>query len=206
MKTPFCKRRTRLWLAIAGCMILTAPAYAHEEDEDNCEGPKALALVNGKIHTMAKNDTVVSSALIGDGKFLAVGNENYAAEPCTEVIDLGGRTVVPGLTDNHNHIILLGLRPGNDVRLDKANSIQDALDLLVAKAEDVKKNEWVVSLGGFNINQFVPPPDAPRFPNLAELDAALSNNPVLLFQGFFGQSQTNRRARNSSRIRALRLA
>ena len=37
--------------------------------------------------------------------------------PCTKVINLGGRTVVPGLIDNHNHIVLLGMRPGHDIRI-----------------------------------------------------------------------------------------
>lgn len=177
-------------LALAVAMALVAPAHAKGGDRD-CEGPKALALVNGKIHTMDEKDSVVWSVLIGDGKFLAVGGDDYEAGPCTDVIDLHGRTVVPGITDNHNHIILLGLRPGNDVRLDKANSIQDALDLLAAKAAAVDKGEWVVSLGGLNRNQFVPPPDPPRFPNLAELDAALPDNPTLLFESFAGPSQTN---------------
>jgi predicted amidohydrolase YtcJ len=99
--------------------------------------------------------------------------------------------VVPGLIDNHNHIILLGLRPGNDVRLDKARSIGKALELLAAKAAEVDAGEWVVTLGGINRNQFVPPPNPPRFPSLTELDGAVPNNPVLLFESFAGPSQTN---------------
>ena len=107
------------------------------------------------------------------------------------VINLNGRTVVPGLIDNHNHIILLGLRPGHDVRLDKARSIAKAQELLAAKAATVQPGEWVVTLGGIHRNQFVAPPAAARFPNLAELDAALPANPTLLFEGFSGPSQTN---------------
>lgn len=173
---------------LAASIALAATANA---SENSCEGPKALALVNGTIHTMDKQDSVVSSVLIGDGKLLSVGDDAYVADPCTEVIDLGGRTAVPGLIDNHNHIILLGLRPGNDVRLDKANSIQEALDFLAAKAGQVKNGEWITSLGGLHRNQFVPPPGAPRFPNLTELDGVAPKNPVLLFESFAGPSQTN---------------
>ena len=156
-----------------------------------CAGNTDILLVNGAIHTMDADDSVVSTVLIRDGVFAAVGNSASGAGKCTKVINLHGRTAVPGLIDDHNHIILLGLRPGHDVRLDKAHSIQDALDLLAAKAAQVNPGEWVVSLGGFSRNQFVPPPDAPRFPSIAELDAALPNNPVLLFESFAGPSQTN---------------
>jgi predicted amidohydrolase YtcJ len=140
---------------------------------------------------MDRWNRVVSTVLIKDGKFASVGWGFQGFSACTKVINLRGRTVIPGITDNHNHIILLGLRPGRDVRLDKANSIQDALDLLAGRAAEVNPGEWVVSLGGLSRNQFVPPPDAPRFPNLDELDAAVPDNPALLFEGFVGPSQTN---------------
>ena len=173
--------------ALAAAVVFAPTAHADE----NCPGGHALRLVNGKIHTMDADHSVVSTVLIRDGKFAAVGSNANGAGKCTEVINLRGRTAIPGLIDNHNHIILLGLRPGNDVRLDKANSIQDALDLLAARAAEVSDGEWVVSLGGFNRNQFVAPPAEPRFPSLAELNTALPDNPVLLFESFAGPSQTN---------------
>ncbi len=168
--------------------VASGSAYA---DKD-CAGQGSIRLVNGKIHTMEKPDRVVSSVLIENGEFAAVGGQG-AGSPggCTRVINLHGRTVVPGLIDNHNHIILLGLRPGHDVRLDKARSIAKAQTLLAAKAATVKAGEWVVTLGGIHRNQFVPPPAAARFPNLVELDAALPAHPTLLFEGFSGPSQTN---------------
>jgi len=177
----------------AAGVLLASPGYADgRHDDDDCSGKSAIRLVNGKIHTMDKHDRVVSSVLIEDGKFVGVGGHGMGgSDGCTKEINLRGRTAVPGLIDNHNHIILLGLRPGHDVRLDKARSIGKALELLAAKAAEVKPGEWVVTLGGINRNQFVPPPAAPRFPNLAELDEALPNNPTLLFQSFTGPSQTN---------------
>ncbi len=121
------------------------------------------------------------------------------------VINLNGGTVVPGLIDNHKHIILLGLRPGHDVRLDKARSIANAQDLLAAKAAAVQRGEWVVSLGGLDRNQFVAPPAADRFPNLRELDAALPANPTLLFEGFSGPSQTNSIGKSFFQSKGIRL-
>ena len=177
---------------LSAALFVSSPASARDDD---CGGKGSIRLVNGKIHTMDRNDRVVSSLLIENGEFAAVGGHGGGSEGCTRVINLRGRTVVPGLIDNHNHIILLGLRPGNDVRLDKARSIGKAQELLAAKAATLQPGEWVVTLGGINRNQFVPPPDPARFPNLAELDAALPDNPTLLFESFFGPSQTNSRGK-----------
>ncbi len=174
---------------LVAALLCVSPASSRADND--CRGKGSLRLVNGKIHTMDAKNRVVSSVLIEDGEFAAVGGHGSGSQGCARVIDLRGRTVVPGLIDNHNHIILLGLRPGRDVRLDKARSIAKAQEILAAKASTVERGEWVVTLGGINRNQFVPPPAAARFPNLTELDAALPANPTLLFEGFFGPSQTN---------------
>src|SRR5690606_23022517 len=92
-----------------------------------------LLLVNGRIHTMDADDSIVSSVHILGDTFAAVGRTPQPTA-CTETIDLRGRTVVPGLIDNHNHIVLLGLRPGHDTRLESADSIEAALETLAGKA------------------------------------------------------------------------
>ncbi len=198
---------------VSGALFVTGLLFAtqgladrrhDDDDDDDCRGKRAISLVNGRIHTMDKRDRVVSSVLIEDGKFARVGGHGgRGSDDCNTVINLRGRTVVPGIIDNHNHIILLGLRPGNDVRLDKARSISKALELLAAKAAEVDAGEWVVTLGGINRNQFVPPPNAPRFPSLAELDGALPRNPVLLFESFAGPSQTNSLGRDFFRSKGI---
>lgn len=178
--------------ALVATAALAAASLSAHDGKNDCDGRESLRLVNGKIHTMDKRDAVVSSVLIKNGRFTAVGSgAEHGGDPCTKTINLHGRTAVPGIIDNHNHIILLGLRPGHDTRLENASSIQEVLDTLAAKAEDVPAGEWITSLGGFNINQFVPPPGAPRFPTLQELDTAAPNHPVLLFQSFAGPSATN---------------
>lgn len=177
-------------VALLAAFLCAMPAAA--QTGPGCSGKGAIRLVNGKIHTMDAQNRVVTSVLIEDGEFAAVGDKvGTGPAGCTREIDLNGRTVVPGLIDNHNHIILLGLRPGNDVRLDKARSIAKAQELLAAKAATVPPGEWVVTLGGIHRNQFVPPPAVARFPNRAELDAALPAHPTLLFEGFTGPAQTN---------------
>jgi predicted amidohydrolase YtcJ len=155
-----------------------------------------VRLENGVIHTMDAANTVVSSVTIQDGKFTVVGL-GAPANNCipAKVIDLGGHTVVPGIIDNHNHIILLGLRPGHDVRIENAVTVREVLGAFEARAAEIPAGEWLTALGGFNINQFVPPPGTPRFPTLNELNIVTPKHPVLLMQGFTGPCQTNSRGK-----------
>ncbi len=93
------------------------------QNPDRCAGARDLKLINGKIVTMDKRNTVVSEVTIQNGLVTAAGKQQL--NPCTRVINLRGRTVVPGIIDNHNHIVLLGMRPGHDIRLETAASIAD---------------------------------------------------------------------------------
>jgi hypothetical protein len=156
-----------------------------------CPDVRDVLLTNGTIHTMDATDAVVESLRIIGDRIATVGAGRLGATRCTRVIDLDGRTAVPGLIDNHNHIVLLGLRPGHDTRLESATSIADVLGVLRGKAATLPNGEWITSIGGFDINQFVPPPGAPRFPTLAELDTVTPNHPVYIQQSFAGPSVTN---------------
>jgi predicted amidohydrolase YtcJ len=142
---------------------------------------------------MDAKDSVVSSVVIQNGRFGAVGG-NLAPKlnPCTKVIDLHGRTVVPGLIDNHNHIVLLGLRPGHDTRLETAASIADVQAAIAARAKSVPAGEFITAMGGWNPAQFA----EKRLPTLAELDAAAPNHPVLVFLSFTGPAVTNTLGQN----------
>ena len=72
-----------------------------------------LVLVNGKIHTMDPNNRVVSQLLIQNGRFAAVGNDIAVPRGNIRRIDLKGeKTVIPGIIDAHNHIVVVGNRPG----------------------------------------------------------------------------------------------
>jgi predicted amidohydrolase YtcJ len=85
-----------------------------------------------------------------------------------QVINLGGRTAIPGLVDNHNHFILLGLRPGHDTRLETAASIADVQAAIRARTKTVKRGDWITAMGGWTPGQF----KENRLPTLTELDAA----------------------------------
>ena len=129
-----------------------------------------VKFINGRIHTMSAGNTVVSSVTIHDGHF---AEPSARINPCARTINLHGRTAVPGLVDNHNHIVLLGLRPGHDTRLETAASIADVQSALAARAKAVPQGEWITAMGGWNQAQF----KEHRLPTLVELDAADTNRP-----------------------------
>ena len=175
---------------LAGSTMLT-PALA--KDDDSCAGSRDVRLVNGKIHTLDASNSIVSSVTIQNGKIASVGNDgDPSGGPCMQVINLGGRTAVPGLVDNHNHFLLLGLRPGHDTRLETATSIADIQAAIRARVKTVKPGDWITAMGGWTPAQFA----ENRLPTLAELDAAAPANPVLVFNSFTGPSTTNTLGRN----------
>jgi predicted amidohydrolase YtcJ len=166
------------------CSGVALSASAQSPASDRCSGARDLRIVNGRIHTMDAHDSVVSSVTILDGRFATA---NGSAGTCTKVIDVHGRTVVPGLIDNHNHFVLLSERPGHDTRLESAVSIADVQAALRARSRTVTGGAWITAMGGWVPGQFA----EKRVPTLAELDQALPDNPALLFVAFTGPAITN---------------
>jgi predicted amidohydrolase YtcJ len=179
-----------LWLA---GVAFAAPALATDHDNDRCASTRDVKLVNGRIHTLDDRNSIVSSVTIKNGRFAAVGRESDDdGGPCMRVINLGGRTAVPGLIDNHNHFLLLGLRPGHDTRLETAGSIADVQVAIRARTQTVKAGEFITAMGGWTPAQFA----ENRFPTRSELDVAAPVNPVLVFNSFFGPAVANTLGRN----------
>lgn len=174
----------KLWLigvAVAG--------MAHAAGTDPCAGARDLRLVNGKIVTMDTRNTIASEVTIQNGAIAAVGPAKRALNSCTKVINLRGRTAIPGIIDNHNHIVLLGMRPGHDIRLETAASVADVQSMIRARVKTVPAGAFITALGDWNIKQFA----EKRLPTLAELDAAAPDNPVLINGG--GGTVTNSRGK-----------
>jgi predicted amidohydrolase YtcJ len=184
-------------MAVRSCVILlfaslleviATAAPGRARDAARCAGSRDLTLINGRIHTLDANNSIVPSVTISDGRFTAVGRPAPpGGSPCMRTIDLRGQTAVPGLVDNHNHILLLGLRPGHDTRLETAASIADVQAAIRARIETVPAGAFITSMGGWTAAQFA----ENRLPTLAELDAAAPGNPVLVFNTFVGPAVTN---------------
>ena len=151
--------------------------------------PERLVLTNGRIHTMDAGGRVVSAVAIEDGQFVDVGRATAARG--ARVVNLRGRTVVPGIIDNHNHIVLMGNRPGFHTPLENAYSIADVQATYARRARDLPPGAWITTIGGFHRNHLVPVDETPRLPTLAELDAATHDHPVYISEAFSGPSATN---------------
>ena len=165
----------RKFLAAAVVVFSASSASAQVNP---CSWSRDLRLVNGRIHTMDPRNSIVSEVTIQDGRFVYVGPlGNRRVTPCTRTINLGGRTVVPGLIDNHNHIVALGMRPGYDTRLENAFSIGAVQETIRNRVKNIPAGSLITSMGGWNPRQFA----EKRPPTMAELDAAAPNNPVLIY-------------------------
>ena len=173
---------------IAAGLLMAAPAAAQIRTPE-CQD---LVLHNGTIATMDARNTMARSVVIRGERILAVSTAAGIPEhdSCAALIDLRGRTVVPGLIDSHDHIVQLSLRPGHDMReIEGAFSIPALQRVTRAKAATLSAGEWITAVGGWATNQFV----ERRLPTLAELDAASPNHPVYLQLGFAGPAVTNSR-------------
>jgi predicted amidohydrolase YtcJ len=148
----------------------------------------SLALINGQIHTMDAANRVVSQALIRNGRFVAVGNNVNAQASGAKTINLMGKTVIPGIIDAHNHIVLVGNRPGWHTPLEHVFTIPDAVAELKARSAEVPREEFITTIGPISAMQFT----ERRLPNLTELDAV--DRPVYI-QAAQGGVRTNTRGK-----------
>ena len=152
------------------------------------QGPAAggqdLAFVNGKIHTMDGSNRIVSQLSISNGRFDNVGDGIGGGGGNKKVINLRGKTVIPGLIDSHTHIVLVGNRPGHHVLLEDLFSIQDVVARYQQVSREVPSGEFITTIGPVAAMQF---PEQ-RLPNLSELDAV--NRPVYI-QAAQGGARTN---------------
>ena len=109
-----------------------------------------LALVNGKF---VDGRGVVASALtIKNGRIVNVAQR---LGPDAQTIDLGGRTVIPGLFDSHAHYTRAGVNPGYEARrIERAFSIAELQETIARRAESVPPGEFITCIGGWNHTQF----------------------------------------------------
>lgn len=161
----------------------TATALALASKRLLAQSQPDLLLINAKIHTMDAANRIVPQALLQNGRFAAVGT-NLRAPAGIRRIDLKGRTVLPGLIDAHNHIVLVGNRPGWSTPLEHVFTIPEAIAALQARAPQVPAGEFITAIGPMSAMQLA----ERRLPNLTELDAV--NRPVYL-QAAQGGTRTN---------------
>ncbi len=175
---------------LALCAIASSAAAADAPD---------LILYNGKVVTVDDRFSIVEAVAIRGERIVALGTAVdllMMKGEATKLVDLGGKTVIPGLIDNHAHFIRA---PEHDeLRLDGVTSRQQALSMLADRVRAARPGEWVVTLGGWSEEQFT---DSPRgFPR-EELDSIAPSTPVVL-QAVYNHSYLNTAAFKAAGIDA----
>lgn len=138
-----------------------------------------IIFYNARITTLDRSNPQAEAVAIRDGKFVAVGsNEDVMALAGqeTRVVDLKGRSVLPGLFDNHTHVVRGGLNYNLELRWDGVRSLADALEMLRQQVAITPAPQWVRVVGGFSEHQFV----EKRLPTLEEINAIAPDTPVFI--------------------------
>jgi hypothetical protein len=179
-------------------ILLVLAFFAAGAGPASAQAPDTV-LVNGKIVTVDDRFTIAQALAIKGERILKVGTTAEVEAlrgPQTRVIDLAGRTVIPGLIDNHAHWVRAAEH--DELRFDGVTSRQQALKMLADRVHSVPAGEWIVVLGGWSEEQFT---DEPRGFSLEELDRIAPNNPVVL-QAVYNHSYLNSVALIAAKIDA----
>jgi hypothetical protein len=140
--------------------------------------PADVVLHNAKIATN-RAGSFVEAVAIEDGEIIAAGGNDEILRqrgPATLVIDVKGRTVIPGLNDSHLHLIRGGLNYNMELRWDGVPSLADALRLLREQGRRTAPPQWVRVVGGWTEFQFA----ERRMPTLDEINAVSPDTPVFV--------------------------
>jgi predicted amidohydrolase YtcJ len=134
-----------------------------------------VLLTNGRIHTMDAAGTVADSLVVREGRVAFAGRRgDINPAPGEPTLDLGGRTVLPGLVDGHGHLMLLA-KARLELRLSQAGSEEEIAGLVGGAAARLKAGEWIAGRG-WDQSRW----PGQRFPTRASLDRAAPGHPVAL--------------------------
>jgi predicted amidohydrolase YtcJ len=174
--------------AAAAGAAAASPGYTTDRRWHGGPEDGEVLLVNGRIHTMDDGDSVVSAVRMAGGRITAVGQDAIRAGSAANRIDLGGRTVIPGLIESHTHFVSLANRPGYHVaEWELAKNVAGVLAALSARRPQVPEGQFITAMGAGTPRMFA----EQRLPTRAEIDAVISDRPVFLYQNFNGPARVN---------------
>ena len=156
-------------LALTGSVIGAARA---------AEPPERI-LLNGVVLTMDKADRTAQAIAVEGNRIVAVGSNadvRRTAGPRTKIVDVGGRTIIPGLNDTHIHAIRGGQTFTFETYWYDAATLPAALDQLKSVAQKRGPGKWVTVAGSWSPEQFA----ERRAPAVEDLNKALPNNPAYI--------------------------
>jgi len=163
--------------AVAASLLLALSSVASDV-------PASLILHSGKIITLNPQNEVAEAIAIRDGRILAVGKNAdimKLKDADTQLIDLHGRTVTPGLIDSHSHPTGYGMHIFQP-DLSKPKSLAEIVQVIGNKVRESKPGEWITNSRIWNETKLV----ERRNPTRADLDPVSPNNPVFLSRGHLG--------------------
>ena len=160
----------------AGLLVLAASALCAQSD---------LVLTNGKIITVDERFSIAQAVAIRGDRIVAVGTNqeiSQLAGASTRRFDLKGKAVIPGLIDNHMHLLRAAATWTKEVRWDGVDSRKQAVEMLRARVKAAAPGDWIYNIGGWAHQQFA---DDPRPFTREELDQIAPNNPVALQESYY---------------------
>ncbi|NEK37358.1 amidohydrolase [Rhizobium leguminosarum] len=159
---------------------LFSPANAADPIKTGAASMHAdIVFHNGRITTLDRANPNATAIAVKDGLFLEVGTDSEVmalAGPDTKIVDLKGKRVLPGLIDNHTHVVRGGLNFNMELRWDGVRSLADAMDMLKRQVAITPAPQWVRVVGGFTEHQFA----EKRLPTIDEINAIAPDTPVFL--------------------------
>lgn len=144
-----------------------------------------LILWNAKIITVDERFTIAQALAVKGDRIVAVGSNQEIARlagPATKKLDLKGRSVIPGLIDNHMHLLRAASTWTKELRFDGIDTRKQAIEMIRARAKEVGPGQWVYNIGGWATAQFT---DDKRPFTRAELDQIAPDNPVGLQESYY---------------------
>lgn len=182
----FVTRISSLMTLVVGAVGIGLCSGCREGDQEIAaiETAPELIVHNAKIVTVDEDFSIAEALAIKDGKFVAVGTDSRVlamADPKTRVVDLEGKTILPGFNDTHSHVVQMGLNLPATVDLSAVGSIADIQQVVAERVAESEVGEWIFSEGGWW--QFMLADG--RLPNRHDLDEVSPNNPVALRGGHY---------------------
>lgn len=160
----------------------------------DCPKPIGYQFINGQILSMNAENSVYSRMVVENGRIVSLANDQLetVSLPCHTLVDLKGKTVIPGLIDSHVHYVRAGSVAGFDLRdAENTVSVNALLNLIQRQAATLPMDKPVTVIGGITAQQFA----ESRYPTLEELDAVVPHHLFYAQQGFAGPAFTNSKGR-----------
>jgi predicted amidohydrolase YtcJ len=165
--------------SVAVAMASSVPVLWSPSRAQQAEVPPDLIVHNAKVTTLQSSQPEAQAFAVRGERIVAVGGNAEIMglrARSTRLIDAGGRRVIPGLNDNHLHLVRGALLYNLELRWDGVASLKRGLEMIAAQALRTPADQWVRVMGGWSPFQFA----EKRMPTVAELNQAAPHTPVLV--------------------------